>query len=72
MRRGSGTNSRYTELRAQVFPFFKNRVCAVQNRWGRVREEKYFFSAKGGVARLEGGMDPKKYGSGGALMLTRR
>ena len=53
------------ELRAQVFPFLRTE-CALCDTDGDALGRKYFFSAKGGVARLEGGMDPKKYGSGRA------
>jgi len=51
------------ELRAQAFPFLRTE-CALCETDGDALGRKYFFSAKDGVARLEGGMNPTKYGSG--------
>ena len=54
------------ELRAQAFPFLRTE-CALCETDGDALGRKYFFSAKDGVAKLEGGMNPKKYGSGRAI-----
>ena len=53
------------ELRAQAFPFLRTE-CALCETDGDALGRKYFFSAKDGVAKLEGGMNPKKFGSGRA------
>ena len=51
------------ELRAQTFPFLRTE-CVLCETDGDSLGRKYFFSATDGIAKLEGGLEPKRFGSG--------